>query len=111
MSMRTQLRLRTLLAALLLIEGIGLLNRPLSAQEVKPREELRPDQMADLVAAGLSPSLLYPLPGEVVHVTARVRNRGTRTEQNLIVTLFAGSAKIASQAIDLNGGETRTLYF
>jgi photosystem II stability/assembly factor-like uncharacterized protein len=109
--MRAKWIVRTFLVSLLAIKGIGLFNCPLLAQEVKPREALRPDEMTDLVAAGLSPSVLYPLPGEVVDVTAGVRNRASHNERNVIVALFAGGTRIASEAIDLNAGETRTLHF
>jgi hypothetical protein len=81
----------------------------LSARELG--ERLRPDQMADLAAAGLAPADFYPEPGETVDMTAMVRNRAVVAAPKVVVALFGDNAKIGSETVDLAGGETRTLHF
>jgi photosystem II stability/assembly factor-like uncharacterized protein len=103
--------LRTWLTTILAIVGLGLFNVLLLAQEPTFREEVRPDEMADLVATALTPANLYPLLGETVDVAAGVRNRATHAEPRVMVSLYAGSAMVASQTIDFTTGETRTLHF
>src|ERR1700721_97695 len=103
--------LRTCLTTILAIVGLGLFNVPLLAQEPTFREEVRPDEMADLVAIALTPANLYPLLGETVDVAAGVRNRATHAEPKVMVSLYAGKTMVASQTIDFNSGETRTLHF
>jgi len=93
------------------LSALTLSQRSLRAQEPDLPERLRPDQMADLVAIELTPSLLYPAPEESVNVTARVRNRAAHAEGAVLVVLFAGSERIASKTIDMAAFQTQTLQF
>src|SRR5262244_3091939 len=88
------------------LAALTLSQRSLRAQEPDLPERLRPDQMADLVAIELTPSLLYPAPEESVNVTARVRNRAAHAEGAVLVVLFAGSERIASKTIDMAAFQT-----
>jgi CARDB len=81
----------------------------LSVQELG--ERLRPNQIADLVTAGLAPADFYPEPGETVDVTAMVRNRAVVAAPKVVVALFGDNAKIGSETVDLAAGDTRTLHF
>ncbi len=87
------------------------LNPALWSQENNLGSEVRPDQMADLIATQLSSSISYPLPGEAVDITASVRNRASHAEGNITVALFANSERVASQLIDIAAGQSRALHF
>lgn len=105
--MRANLHARLFLVTTLAFLQLG----PLTLRAQESGENLRPDEMSDLVVSGLSLSPLYPLPGETVDVDAGVYNRSTHAEKKLAVVLFAGGTKIALQTIDLKSGEKRTLRF
>ncbi len=93
------------------IAVLGLSQRALWAQPAESQERLRPDEMADLVAIELTPSLLYPTPGEAVDVTAKVRNRASHAEGAVLVVLFAGNDRVASKTIDLGAFQMQMLRF
>jgi hypothetical protein len=78
MPLNAKLLVRFFLAAVVLCVTGGFDFR-LSAQELG--ERLRPDQMADLAAAGLAPADFYPEPGETLDVTAMAQPRGRRGTQ------------------------------
>ncbi len=109
MPLNAKLLVRSFLVAAVVLCVIGGFDFRLSAQELG--ERLRPDQMADLAAAGLAPADFYPEPGETVDVTAMVRNRAVVAAPKVVVALFGDNAKIGSATVDLAGGEARTLHF
>ncbi len=68
---------------------------------VRGEEEVRPDQMADLIALSMTPS-----PHDVV---VQVRNRATHPQQGVVVALFAGTVRVAEQKTDIPPGRTVTV--
>ncbi|MCA1611409.1 MAG: hypothetical protein LC780_11210 [Acidobacteria bacterium] len=70
--------------------------------------EVRPDQMADLAALELRTEPEYPKPGEDVRVRLTMRNRATHAEKRVPVTLFAGSARVATIHVSVPAGVTQT---
>ena len=96
-------RVAALASATLLL---SLFARPAAAQPQRGGEGVRRDEMSDLVAVALTPSVAFPAPGETVDVTVRVRNRAPRAERGVVVALSAGRAHVAEKAVDFNPGET-----
>ena len=104
--MRVRLIYWCLLASLA-VSGLSSFPALLRAQE---KEGIRPDEMADRIATSLAVST-YFFPGEAVNVTGIVRNRSMHPESKVLVALFAGSRRAASQVIDLPAAQSTTLHF
>jgi photosystem II stability/assembly factor-like uncharacterized protein len=81
------------------------------AQRVRDQEGVRPDEMADLVAVAIIPSIPFPVPGETLDVAVDVRNQATHAQRGVTVSLFAGRVRVAEKAINLKSGETAPVHF
>jgi hypothetical protein len=73
-------------------------------------EGIRPDQMANLAAMSLTPSIPFPTPGEQVDIAIEVRNRTLRRARNVALVLLAGTQQIASTRIDVEANSTATIH-
>jgi len=82
----------------------------IEAQLVRADEGVRPDEMADLVAVAMTPSIAFPIPEEMVDIALDIRNQATHAERNVVVALFAGTTRVAEKAINLKSGETTTVH-
>ena len=67
--------------------------------------------MSDLVAVELRIEPEDPKPNEEVRVSFTVRNRATRDEAHVPVTLFAGTERVATNDIRLTANETQQVTF
>ena len=74
-----------------------------------PPDHIRPEEMPNLVIAGLKIRPNYPLVGEQVDIEVSLENRADVTLKKVEVVLNVGDAKIAAKLIDLNPSETRPL--
>jgi photosystem II stability/assembly factor-like uncharacterized protein len=83
----------------------------IEAQQPRAQEGVRPDEMADLVAVAMTPSILFPLPGETLDIAVVVRNQATHSQSNVLVAFFAGRLRVAEKPINLKSGETATVHF
>jgi photosystem II stability/assembly factor-like uncharacterized protein len=81
----------------------------LSVRAQREPEGLRPDEMSDVAAVALTPSIEYPHPNETVELAVEVRNRASRTERGVSVVWYAGMTRIGERKTDLPAGRSVTL--
>lgn len=72
-------------------------------------EEVRQDEMSDLVAVELIPSTAYPLPGEQVDLQLKILNRAINSEKNVEIILLADGKKVDSRVADIDPESTKTI--
>jgi hypothetical protein len=89
--------------------GAWLASAALARAQTSIHEEVRRDEMADLAVKALTPSPLFPHPGETVDVVVYVRNRALRPARKVAVVLFAGRDLVTTADVDFEPGGVATL--
>lgn len=80
-----------------------------SQDERKRYEEIRPDEMLDLVILSLNPSQRFPQPGERIAVEVNLGNRSMFSAEDVTLVLYEGRNQVATEMTDLPSNETVTV--
>ena len=72
-------------------------------------EEVRQDEMPNLVAIEMIPSTVYPLPGERVDFQLKILNRAVISVENVEIVLLADGKQVDSKVTNIDPENTKTV--
>lgn len=93
-------------AVIALAFGIGSRS---AAQETARREEVRPDEMADLFARSLVVSPAYPTPAERTQLRLEIHNRAAEPASRVEVAFFANGQPLETRYVTIPGQAIETV--